>query len=189
MWLFLLILGAGFWAGIFAISLKVLVYFKGILLLGDVLVYKLLSMLLMTLFSLLVFSSIVTALSKLYLSRDLPLVHSLPLPTHRIYLARWLESMADSSWMVIVYTLPVFISYGMVFHTGLLYYFVMSAVILLFSLLASALSTILVMLAVILVPANRIRSIFVFLGLCLFLVLFVAFRMLRPARDRTDLSR
>ena len=32
------------------------------------------------------------------------------------------------------------------------------------------------------VPANRIRNIFIFLGLTLFIILFIAFRLLRPER-------
>ena len=65
------VIGALFWGGIFAISLRVLHYFRGIEDIGDILGYKLLSMILIISFALLVFSSILTALSKLYLSRDL----------------------------------------------------------------------------------------------------------------------
>ena len=61
-------IGILFWAGIFAVSLRVLHYFKGVEELGDLLAFKLLSMVLLTLFSLLIFSSILTSLSKLFLS-------------------------------------------------------------------------------------------------------------------------
>lgn len=105
---FLLIstIGLVFWAGLFAISLRVLSYFKGIEDIGDILALKLLSMMLITSFVLLIFSSILTSLSKLYLSRDLLLVHSLPVSSHKIFTARWIDSTVDSSWMVIIYTLP-----------------------------------------------------------------------------------
>ena len=101
-------IGLLFWGGIFAVSLRVLGYFKEIAELGDILAHKLLSMVLLTCFFLLVFSSILTSLSKLYLSKDLPLVHSMPVPSYKVFIARWIESTVDSSWMVIVYTLPVF---------------------------------------------------------------------------------
>ncbi len=78
--IFFAAIGLLFWAGIFAVSLRVLSYFKGIEGLGDILAFKLLSMIIVTLFSLLVFSSILTTLSKLFLSRDLLLVHSFPVP-------------------------------------------------------------------------------------------------------------
>ena len=170
------------WGGIFAVSYRVLVYFKGIQELGDLLAFKLLSMALITIFSLLVFSSIITCLAKLYLSKDLHLVHSLPVPGYTIFFARWIESTVDSSWMVVVYTLPVFISYGIVYRTGLTFYAMILLNLSTLSLIASGISAFLVMLAVILIPANRLRSIFIFLGFTLFLILYIAFRLLRPER-------
>ena len=79
-------------------------------------------MVLLTFFSLLLFSSIIASLSKLYLSRDLLLVHSLPVSGGKIFLARWLESTVDSSWMVILFSLPVFLSYGIVYQAGPFFY-------------------------------------------------------------------
>ena len=178
----LALVGLAFWGGILAVSLKVLTYFKSIEELGSIIAFKLLSMMLITLFSLLIFSSILTALSKLFLSKDLNLVHALPVESYRIFLARWLESMVDSAWMVVIYMLPVFIAYGIVFQGGPFYYISMLSSIVALAVIASGLSAIVVMGAVIIIPANRIRNIFIFLGLILFLSLFMAFRLLRPER-------
>ncbi|MBU1570326.1 MAG: hypothetical protein KKE00_07395 [Proteobacteria bacterium] len=104
--------GFFFWITIFIISFRTLKYFRRIEGLGEILIFKLLSMLVLTSFSLLIFSSILTSLSKLYLSRDLELVHSMPVSGNRIFAARWIESTADSSWMVIIYTLPVLVALG-----------------------------------------------------------------------------
>ncbi len=175
-------LGVFFWGGIFAVSLRVLIYFKEISELGDILAYKLLSMILLTFFSLLIFSSILTAISKLYLSSDLSLVHSMPVSSFKIFIARWIESTIDSSWMVIVYMLPVFISYGIVYQAGFFFYWDIIMVILSLVIIASSTSVILVVLVVNFVPASRIRSMSIFFGLCLFLLLFFAFRFLQPER-------
>jgi ABC-2 type transport system permease protein len=175
-------MGLIFLGGIFAVSLRVLTYFKEIAELGDILALKLLSMVLLTFFFLLVFSSILTSLSKLYLSRDLSLVHSMPVPSYKVFIARWIESTVDSSWMVIIYTLPVFISYGLVYQAGPFFYFNMVMTLLSLSIIASGISSVLIMTAVNFLPASRIRSIFIFIGLCFFLVLFFAFRFLRPER-------
>ena len=59
-------IGLAFWGGIFAVSYRVLLYFKGVEELGNLLAFKLLSMILITLLSLLIFSSILTSLSKLF---------------------------------------------------------------------------------------------------------------------------
>ena len=90
-------IGLAFWVGAFLIFYRILNYFQGIEEFGDILARKLLSMVLLTFFSLLLFSGIVASLSKLYLSRDLLLVHSLPVSYAKIFLARWLESTVDSS--------------------------------------------------------------------------------------------
>ena len=175
-------IGLVFWAGIFGVSHRVLSYFQSIEELGNLLALKLLSMILITLFSLLIFSSILTSLSKLFLSKDLNLVHAMPVSSSRIFLARWVESTMDSSWMVVVYMLPVFLSYGIIFRAGVFYYLMVASSILSLSIIASNLSALLVMSAVIIVPANRVRNIFIFLGLTLFIILFLAFRLLRPER-------
>ena len=173
-------IGVFFWGGIFVISLRVLFYFKEIEELGNILAYKLLSMVLLIFLSLLIFSSILTSLSKLYLSRDLSLVHSMPVSSYKIFIARWIESTVDSSWMVIIYTLPVLISYGIVYQAGLFFYGNILVTLLPLSIIASGISAILVMIAVNLAPASRLKRIFVFLGICFFLILFFAFRFLKP---------
>ncbi len=174
--------GAVFWGGIFIVTHRVLVYFQSVTDLGEILAYKLLSMVLITFFSLLVFSAILTSLGKLYLSRDLNLVHSAPVAAQTIFAARWIESTVDSAWMVLVYTIPVFLSYGIVFSAGFFYYLNILLALVPLCVTASALSALLVILTVIVLPANRIRSIFVFLGLAVLILLYLTFRMLRPER-------
>ena len=173
-------IGALFWGGIFAISWRVLDYFKGIEEIGEILGFKLLSMILIISFALLLFSSILTSLSKLYLSRDLFLVHSMPVASHKIFLSRWIDSIVDSSWMVIIFTLPVFIAFGITYQAG--WFFYANTLLSLFALAinASAISTLLVMVAVILVPATRMKSIFIFMGILFFVFMYLAIRLLRP---------
>ncbi|MDP3284475.1 MAG: hypothetical protein Q8M56_08610, partial [Desulfobacterales bacterium] len=146
----------------------------------DILIFKLLSMLVLTSFSFLIFSSILTSLSKLYLSRDLALVHSVPVSGNRIFVARWIESTADSSWMVIIYTLPVFVALGIVSKAGFFFYLNTAFVLLSLSFISSGISSILVMAAVFIIPAGRMKSILLFFGFTLFLILFLVFRLLKP---------
>ena len=175
-------LGLGIWVGAFLIIYRVLIYFQGVEEFGHILAYKLLSMALVIFFSLLLFSGILTSLSKLYLSKDLPLVHAMPVPSEKIFLARWMEGTLDSSWMVLVYSLPVFISYGIVFRAGASYYTTLVAHLVPFCLIASILGAIFVMVAAVVLPAGRIRSVFFFLSLFLFVFLIISFRMVRPER-------
>ena len=67
--------------------------------------------------------------------------------------------------MVIVYTIPVLLAYGIIFKTGIGYYLNMSFLIFPLCMIASGLSAFVVLTAVMILPAGRLKSIFVFLGL------------------------
>jgi ABC-2 type transport system permease protein len=173
-------IGLLFWCGIFAVSWRVLIYFKGIEDIGDILGYKLLSMMLIVSFALLLFSNILTSLSKLYLSRDLLLVHSMPVSSYKIFITRWIDSTVDSAWMVVIYTLPVFVSYGIVYQTGVFYYVNTMISIMCLAVIASAISTLMVMAAVIFIPASRMKSVFIFAGILFFVVIYLVIRLSQP---------
>jgi ABC-2 type transport system permease protein len=173
-------IGLLFWVGIFFVALRVLTYFKGIAEIGDILGYKLLSMILIVSFALLIFSSILTSLAKLFLSRDLQLVHAMPVSSYKIFISRWIDSTVESAWMVVIFTLPIFLAYGLVYQAGLFYYANAAAALAALVVNASAISTIMVMVAVIVIPANRLKSIFIFLGILFFVVVYLVVRLSRP---------
>jgi len=175
-------IGLMIWSVIFYVSYRVLTYFKNIESIGDYLSFKLLSMILLTLFSLLIFSAILTTLSKLFLSKDLGLVHGLPIPSENIFIARWIESTFDSSWMMILYTLPAFIAYGIVFKAPLLYIIFLLVALMPLAMIANGISSLIVMPVVVILPATRIRSLFVLFGLGVFVTLYIAFRVMQPER-------
>ncbi len=172
--------GLLFWCGIFAVSWRVLIYFKGIEDIGDILGYKVLSMMLVVSFALLLFSSILTSLSKLYLSRDLLLVHSLPVSSYKIFITRWIDSTLESAWMVIIYTLPVFVAYGLVYQSGFFYYLNTMITMLCLAAIASTIGTLMVMIAVMFIPASRMKSVFIFMGILFFVVVYLAIRLSKP---------
>jgi ABC-2 type transport system permease protein len=176
------LIGILFWLGIFAVFYRVLYYFQSVEGFGDILARKLLSMVLLTFFSILVFSSILTALSTLYLSQDLPLIHSAPAGAEQIFVARWLESTFDSSWMLFLFGLPVFLAYALVYHGGPYFYVILLGSLVPFCALASALATLIVLLLVACLPANRMRDLFVFLSMLLVILLYFLFRFMRPER-------
>ena len=175
-------IGGVFWVGIFIISLRVLSYIISIEEVGDILAHKLLSMVLIIFFSLLIFSSLLTNLSKLYLSKDLGLVHALPIPSEQIFVARWIESTFDSSWMVIVYSIPILSAFGIAYDAGWLFYVQAGIAMIPLCIITSVISAFSILVIVMMLPANRIRSIFVFFGLLVFVVLYIAFRLLKPER-------
>ena len=173
-------IGLIFWGGTFVICYRILLYFQSVQDFGNILAMKLLSMAIITFFSLLIFSNIINILSYLYLSRDLQLLHSLPVWTGDLFFSRWLISTFDSSWMVVLFSLPVFLSYGIIYKAGVLFYLFAILAIILMCLITSALSGILVLSSAKILPAGRIRTIFIIFGFLLVLILILALRLTRP---------
>ncbi len=180
--LILALLGVAFWAFLFIVAYRVLTYFRTVEGLGDLLALRLLSMVLLTFFSILVFSNIVTSLSTFYLSGELDILHSSPVRVESIYRAKFIETLIDSSWMTLIYGLPVFIAYGAVFKAGASYYTGLLLTIVPFLIIPAAIGIIVTMLLVSAFPARRARDILVLLGLLFFVVLYILFRMLRPEK-------
>ena len=105
-------LGLAFCGGMFVASCRVLIHFQSAEVIGDLLARHLMAMIFLAFFSLLIFSHIITALSNLYLSRDLELCHSTPVPLGEVFMSRAAHTFVDSSWMVIIFGLPIFLAYA-----------------------------------------------------------------------------
>jgi len=176
------LLGLGFWAFLYGISYKVLSYFRTIEGLGDLLALRLLSMVLLTFFSILVFSNIVTSLSTFYLSGELDILHSVPIRTENIFRAKFIETIIDSSWMTLIYGLPVFIAYGMAFKASVLYYIGLVFTLLPFLAIPAGIGIMVTMLLVNAFPARRAKDVLVLLSLVFFMVLYILLRMLKPEK-------
>lgn len=178
----LVLLGLGFWIFLYVVSYKVLMYFRTIEGLGDLLALRLLSMILLTFFSILLFSNIVASLSTYYLSEELNILLAGPVKIDSIYRAKFLETMIDSSWMTLIYGLPVFIAYGTVFKASLAYYLGLVLMLLPFLMIPAAIGIIVTMLLVNAFPARRAKDIIVLLGLLFFVALYILFRILKPEK-------
>jgi ABC-2 type transport system permease protein len=176
------LLGLGFWAFMFGISFKVLSYFRTIEGLGDLLALRLMSMVLLTFFSILVFSNIVTSLSTFYLSGELDILHSVPIKIEAIFRAKFVETIIDSSWITLIYGLPVFIAYGAVFKAPVLYYLGLLVTIIPFLIIPAGIGIMATMLLVNAFPARRAKDVLVLLGLLFFMVMYILLRMLKPEK-------
>jgi ABC-2 type transport system permease protein len=175
-------LGVIFWTVIFILSSKVLTYFQSIDVIGDLLAHHLLSMILLTFFSLLVFSNILIALSNLFLSADLELCHSSPLDIKQVFLSRWAYTIFDSSWMVAVFGLPVMMAYAYVFKPGLSFYFALFNTGIATAVIASGIGILFTMIMVNIFPAHRTRDILLLLAALLVAAIYIMIRILKPER-------
>ncbi len=176
------ILGLCFLGALFLLSCRILLSFQSVEMLGDFLAHKMLNMVLLTLFSLLVFSHIISGLSNLYLSNDLEFCHTTPASARELFAARAMHTVLDSSWMLLVFGLPVFMAYAYVYRPGAWFYVSLVHLNLAMIFIAGGIGVLVVMALVSIFPANRTRDIVVLLSLLMGIALYVVFRILRPER-------
>jgi len=176
------LLGILFWIGIYIIFYRVLLYFEGIKEIGDILSEKLLSMVFLTFFSILIFSNIITSLSTFYISEELNLLLSSPVSQDKVFFSKFLETMVDSSWMVLSFGLPVFIAYGVVYHSPFYYYLGFPFIIFTFLIIPAGIGMTITILIARVFPARMARNLLFILSILAFVLLYLLFRFLRPER-------
>src|SRR5437870_10781361 len=119
--LILILVGVGFWIGVFGVLYRILKYFRGVEDVGPLLAGKILGVVLLAFVGILVLSNVITALSSFFLAKDLDLLIAAPVDWLRIYLAKLSETLLHSSWMVALMAVPVFGAAGVVFRGGVLF--------------------------------------------------------------------
>jgi ABC-2 type transport system permease protein len=181
-WLFFGALGLLFWVLVFVLMGWLVQSFTEVEVFGPILARKLLELTLLGLFGLLCFSNVVTALSTFYLSDDLELLLSLPVSRESFHAARAVETLAQSSWMVLVFGLPVLAAYGTAYDAPLSWYALLGVVLPAFVLLPNAIGIATATLLVNVFPARRLREAMVFGGIVALVVGFVGLRLARPER-------
>jgi ABC-2 type transport system permease protein len=175
-------MGLLFWVLIFVLSSRVLRYFQSVEVIGDLLAHHLLAMILLTFFSLLIFSNIIAALSNLYLSSDLELCHASPAPMDAVFLSRSFHTMVDSSWMVLVFGLPIMMAYAYVYRPDIGFYMGLAYMGPALAVIAAGIGILFTMIMVSIFPAQRTRDIIMLLMIVGIVALYLLFRLLRPER-------
>jgi ABC-2 type transport system permease protein len=169
-----------FWAILFALIYRMLVYFRAAAGIGDVLALKLLGLILLAFLSILLLSNIITALTSFFLARDLELFAAAPIDELRFYFARLTEATLHSSWMVVIVLVPVLTAYAVVYQAGLLFLGVALMTIVCYVSMPAVLGTAVTLLLVNVFPARRARDLLALLALFGAAGLIVLFRVLRP---------
>jgi len=176
------VFGLAFWIGLFFLMYWLIGAFHEVEVFGPILTRKLMELLLMGMFGLLCFSNTVTGLSTFYLSEDLELVLSLPVPRWQFHFARLLDTLAQSSWMIVVFGLPVFLAYGLHYGAGVIYYALLAIVLPCFVAIPVSIGVVVASMLVTLFPARKVRELLVFAGVLALVFVVVMLRMFRPER-------
>jgi ABC-2 type transport system permease protein len=177
-----LLFGIAFWVGLFFLMHWLISAFYAVDVFGPILTAKLMELLLMGMFGMLCFSNTVTGLSTFYLSDDLELILSLPVPRWQFHLARLIDTAAQSSWMVVVFGLPVFFAYGLTHNAGADYYLLLAVVIPCFVAIPVSAGVVMATLLVTVFPARRVRELLLFAGVTALVFVVVMLRVFRPER-------
>lgn len=165
---------------LYLVSLKVVGYFHRQSELGVILSLKIFQMAWIVMFAMLVFSSMVSSVSTLFLSQDNEIIFSAPVSPAEIYFMRYLTTTFYTSWMMAVFSLPVFGAYGKVFQAGIFYWPLMMVCVAATALLASGSGMALTVLLVRFFPARQTKDIIFYLSLCFGIFIYIIFRLLRP---------
>ena len=174
--------GVLFWAFIFGVLYKLLSYFKGVAEIGPLLAGKLLGLILVSFLSILVLSSVITALSSFFLAKDLDLLVSGPVDWLRLYGAKLLETIIASSWMVALMAIPMFAAFGVAYKGG--WYFAPFAILVFvpFLIIPSVVGSALTLLLVNIFPARRTRDILSVIAVGSAAGVVLLLRIVRPER-------
>ena len=175
-------LGVIFWAFIFGVLYRLLVYFRGVQEIGPLLAGKLLGVILISFLSILLLSNVITALSSFFLAKDLDLLVAAPVDWLRLYGAKLLETAVHSSWMVVLLATPMFAAYGVVYDGGWAFPLLAVALFLPFLLIPTVIGSAVTLLLVNLFPARRTRDILSVIAILTAAGIVLLFRIVRPER-------
>lgn len=179
---FLGVFGFGFWAFIYGMLHRLLNFFRNTPEIGALLAGKLLGLVLVGFFSILLLSNIITALSSFFLARDLDTLVSGPVDWLNLYIAKLLETLVNSSWMVILMAIPMFAAYGVVYRGGPVYPLIVVVTFLPFLVVPAVIGSAITLLLVNIFPARRTRDILSVIAVLAAGGIVVLFRLVRPER-------
>ena len=174
--------GLFFWTLIFAVIFRMLLYFRGTQGIGDLLAAKLLGLAFLTFFMILVLSNVITALSTFFLSEDLELIVAAPVDAETVYAARLIETVVDSSWMVVLLAFPLLAAYGAVYAAHPMYYVLAVGTLIPFLVIPAVMGCAVTLVLVNVFPARRTRDLLALIGLFAAAGVVMLFRFLRPER-------
>jgi len=150
--------------------------------LGPLLTAQLLNMIFLTFFSMLVFSNTVTSLSTIYLSSDLLVLMSSPLRLTNVFIMKFVQTLLHSSWMVVLFGLPIFMAFGQVQQAPVAYYLWLVPALLPFLVIPAGFGMLGTMLLMRYFPAQQTHKALTVLSVCFMAGLVMLIRLLRPER-------
>jgi len=182
-WGLIITMGTLFVIGDYVFFYRIIQYLDGLpLKIGEELIVQLLNVVFLTLFAMALFSSLIASLSIYYISDDLEFLFSQPISQNGIINTRLGQTMVNSTWVVWVFSLPIFSAYGHYFNVSAGYYFYLLASFIPFVILPCILGVLGIMTLIRNFPTQKIHQILSFLGLFFVASLVIFLRFLSPEK-------
>ena len=128
-----------------------------------------LDILLLFLYAMLFFSNAVSAIGTLFLSADLPLLKASPIGKTKIFLGKLLETLASSTWMVVVFGLPGLVAFTSAYNANLSFVLLSIITLIPYFVIPAALSMLLVTIVAAIIPISRTKEVFAICGFVMLL--------------------
>lgn len=136
----------------------------------------------------LLFSNVVVSLSTIYLSRDLYLLLSSPVRLTTIFISKFFQTLVNSSYMALLFGIPIYIAYGVVYNADIAYYFLSLLILLFFLFIPAGVGIIITMTLMRYFPAKKTHQALTFLGLTFTAIVVMFLRLMRPERFYKDVT-
>jgi len=137
---------------------------------GDLLAVRVLALFFLTLFAMLVFSNILVTFSTMFKSSETDFLFSLPMDEQEVFVCRFVETVAYSSWAFVFLGIPLMVSYGIVFRVNWYFYPALPLFFLPFVVMAGMLGSLFMMMLVRIFPKMNFKIV-----IALIVVLAVVF--------------
>ena len=173
-----LVVCAALFGGAFWLTIQAAQYDE----LGDFLLRLALSWLFLTFLSFLAFSGVVTALSTFFLSDDLRLLLAAPIEKRRLFYSRYARTLGQSSWMVVIFLVPVLAGIGVARCAPATFYLMAGFTLTPFVVIPIALGSAVTLTLVNVFPARRVKDILMLMGLLFAASIVLLLRYVQPER-------
>ena len=171
-----LLVGGALFGGAFYLTVELTTYAE----LGDYLLRLGISWLFLTFLSFLAFSGVVTALSTFFLADDMRLLMAAPIAPRRLFYARFIRTVVQSSWMLVIFIVPVLLGAGVARCATVSFFVTTLLTIVPFVVIPVALGAAVTLLLVNVFPARRARDILMLMGLLFAASIVLLLRYVQP---------
>jgi ABC-2 type transport system permease protein len=133
-------------------------------------------------FTMLLASNVVTALSTQYLSEDLSLLVTSPTPLPALYGARLILTLFQSSWMVLIFSTPIFAAFAVTSISASWFLLGVGLVLPPLIVIAGVTGSLITSVLMSVFPARRVREMLVLVGAVFVGLLVIVIRTQQPER-------